>query len=229
MLENWPKPLCDSASGGIGEEREHSTVTTDTSPRNDADRAFRQNLRRDMIARRMALPAATHAALSAAVRDRLAAVFDEFAGDGGGNGSGRVVGFCWPVQNEPDLRPFIAGLRATGCRAALPVVLRPGMPLAFREWWPEQPLVPDRYGIPAPTDGDFLHPDTLLLPVNAFDAGNHRLGYGGGFFDRTLAAMRARPKVVGVGYGTAKLSTIHPQKYDIPMDMVVTEAGTARR
>jgi 5,10-methenyltetrahydrofolate synthetase len=226
--------------GGIDEEREHSTVTTDSLPQNDADRVFRNSLRRDMIARRMALPAARHAALSAAVRDRLAAVFSELAGDGSGNksgnksgnssgnGSGQVVGFCWPVQNEPDLRPFIAGLIAAGCRAVLPVVLRPGVPLAFREWWPEQPLVPDRYGIPTPTDGDFLHPAILLLPVNAFDAGNHRLGYGGGFFDRTLAALAPRPLAIGVGFDFQRVASIRPAAHDLPLDAVVTESGCQR-
>lgn len=195
-------------------------MTTVKRPENDADREFRQALRRDMIARRMALPAAAHTALSAAVRTRLAAAFPDLAG--------RCVGFCWPVQNEPDLLPFVAGLLAAGGRAALPVVVRPGEPLAFREWWPEQPLSPDRYGIPSPTDGDFLLPDVLLLPVNAFDAGNYRLGYGGGFFDRTLAARSPRPLAIGVGFDFQRVASIRPAAHDLPLDAVVTESGCQR-
>ena len=95
--------------------------------------------------------------------------------------AGQVFAFCWPVQNEPDLRPLMQALHADGKRIVLPVVVRPGEPLAFREWWPEQPLVPDRYDIPMPTDGDFLIPQILLLPVNAFDAAGFRIGYGAVF------------------------------------------------
>ncbi|MBW7903678.1 MAG: 5-formyltetrahydrofolate cyclo-ligase [Rhodocyclaceae bacterium] len=195
-------------------------MTTATPCENDEDREFRQALRRDMIARRTALPAEEHAALSAAVRARLADAFPDLAG--------RVVGFCWPVQNEPDLRSFVAGLLAAGGRAALPVVVRAGEPLAFREWWPEQPLAPDRYGIPTPTDGDFLTPQALLLPVNAFDAGNHRLGYGGGFFDRTLAALAPRPLAIGVGFDFQRVASIRPAAHDLPLDAVVTESGCQR-
>ena len=173
-----------------------------------------------MIARRMALPADTHAALSAAVRGRLDAAFPALAE--------RVVGFCWPVQNEPDLRPFVAELIARGGRVVLPVVVRAGAPLAFREWWPDQPLVPDRYDIPTPTDGDFLVPQTLLLPVNAVDAAGYRLGYGGGFFDRTLAALAPRPMTIGVGFDFQRVPSIFPQAHDQPLDAMVTESGCDR-
>ncbi|HEX5801494.1 MAG TPA: 5-formyltetrahydrofolate cyclo-ligase [Azospira sp.] len=191
------------------------------SPETHENAEFRQALRRRMIARRMALPAATHASLSAAVRDRLATTFPALAG--------QLVGFCWPVQNEPDLLPLITTLLARGSRAALPVVVRPGQPLAFREWWPEQPLATDRYGIPTPTDGDFLLPQALLLPVNAFDAGNYRLGYGGGFFDRTLAAFERRPLTIGVGFDFQRVDSIRPEAHDLPLDAVLTESGCQYR
>lgn len=191
------------------------------SPEAHENAEFRQALRRQMLARRMALPAATHAALSAALRDRLATTFPTLAG--------QLVGFCWPVQNEPDLLPLIRKLLAAGSRAALPVVVRPGQPLAFREWWPEQPLAIDRYGIPTPTDGDFLLPQALLLPVNAFDAGNYRLGYGGGFFDRTLAAFARQPLTIGVGFDFQRVESIRPEAHDLPLDAVLTESRCQHR
>lgn len=192
-------------------------MTAGTSP---ADREFRQQLRRDMIARRLALPPAELTARSAAIRDCLAAEFPALATT--------VVGFCWPVQNEPDLLPLVTALRTRGGRITLPVVVRPGEPLAFREWWPEQPLAPDRYDIPTPTDGDFLAPQALLLPVNAFDAANYRLGYGGGFFDRTLAARSPRPLAIGVGFDFQRVDSIRPTAHDLPLDAVVTESGCQR-
>jgi 5-formyltetrahydrofolate cyclo-ligase len=192
-------------------------MTTTDSPEN---KQFRENLRRDMIARRSALPDATHAALSAAVRKQLDDGFPALAE--------LIVGFCWPVQNEPDLRPLILELIARGGHVALPVVVRPGEALAFREWWPDQPLAPDRYGIPTPTDGNFVVPQALLLPVNAFDAANYRIGYGGGFFDRTLAGLSPRPLAIGVGFDFQRVGSIRPQAHDLPLEAMVTESGINR-
>lgn len=192
-------------------------MTTANSLENSA---FRQNLRRDMIAQRMALSVETRARLSAAVRTRIDQAFPGLAE--------LVVGFCWPVQNEPDLLPLVSELVARGGRVVLPVVVRAGAPLAFREWWPDQPLTPDRYGIPTPTDGDFLVPQALLLPVNAFDATNHRIGYGGGFFDRTLASLSPRPLAIGVGFDFQRVDNIHPEVHDLPLDAVVTESNIQR-
>lgn len=181
------------------------------------DREFRAAIRRDMIARRTALVPARHAEMSAAIRLHLDTALPALA-------SG-ITAFCWPVQNEPDLLPLIDALVSHGGRVALPVVVRTGAPLAFREWWPGQPLVPDRYDIPTPTDGEFLSPQTLLLPVNAFDAACFRIGYGGGFFDRTLAAATPRPLAIGVGFDFQFVASTRPQAHDLPLDAVVTESG----
>lgn len=193
-------------------------MTTTESSENGA---FRQKLRRDMIARRMALPAESYATLSASVRRHIDRSFPAL--------SDLIVGFCWPVQNEPDLLPLVSKLIARGGRVALPVVVRPGLPLAFREWWPDQPLQPDRYGIPSPTDGDFLVPQVLLLPVNAFDSCNYRIGYGGGFFDRTLASLSPRPLTIGVGFDFQRVPSIHPQPHDLPLDAMATESGISQQ
>ena len=184
------------------------------------DSRFRSGLRREMLARRAALDRDAHAALSLAIRERLDAAFPEL--------SSHIVAFCWPVQNEPDLVPYAETLRARGARVALPVVIRPGAALAFREWWPGQPLAPDRYDIPTPTDGDFVTPQAILLPLNAFDAACFRIGYGGGFFDRTLASLTPRPLAIGVGFDFQQVASTRPQAHDLPLDAIVTESKLLR-
>ena len=184
------------------------------------DSRFRSGLRREMLARRAALDRDAHATLSLAIRERLDAAFPEL--------SSHIVAFCWPVQNEPDLVPYAETLRARGARVALPVVVHPGAALAFREWWPGQPLAPDRYDIPTPTDGEFVTPQAILLPLNAFDAACFRIGYGGGFFDRTLASLTPRPLAVGVGFDFQQVATTRPQAHDLPLDAIVTESVLLR-
>jgi 5,10-methenyltetrahydrofolate synthetase len=99
--------------------------------------------------------------------------------------------------------------------------------LIFRTWTPSEPLERGIGGIPVPTGGDTVVPDILLAPVVGFDSACFRLGYGGGYFDRTLAAVRCRPRVFGVGYACLRIPTIHPQPHDVPMDVVVTEESPA--
>ena len=143
-----------------------------------------------------------------------------------------TVAFCWPYRNEYDARYTARRLRARGANTALPVVVDSGRPLIFRSWKPGDILTKGVYGIPYPAAGDAIIPDVALVPMNGFDAGGCRLGYGGGFFDRTLAALRAagsRPVAVGVAYELARIDTIHPQPHDIPMDYVVTERGIYQR
>jgi 5,10-methenyltetrahydrofolate synthetase len=86
-------------------------------------------------------------------------------------------------------------------------------------------MVEDRYGIHIPARGAALRPDAILMPLNAFDAAGYRLGYGGGYFDRSLAALSPRPRAVGVGFELARIDSIRPQAHDLPMDFIVTEAG----
>lgn len=181
---------------------------------------WRRALRRDMVNRRLALTAEAHTEFSAAIVGHLLAHLPQLATG--------VVAFCWPVKNEPDVRAALDAWRRHGGRAALPVVVEEGSPLAFRAWEPETPLVPDRYGIPAPAKGDWLVPDAILLPLNAFDGAGYRLGYGGGFFDRTLAALKPRPLAVGVGFEMNRVDSIHPEPHDQRLDWIVTEAGAFR-
>jgi len=140
-----------------------------------------------------------------------------------------TIGFCWPYKNEYDARHLLRRLRDRGAVTALPVVVAPRSPLQFREWHPGVRLSPGVYGIPFPPDSPPCDPDTVLLPMNGFDRGGFRLGYGAGYFDRTLASLARRPFVLGVSFELAAMETIHPQPYDIPADFVVTERGLYRR
>jgi 5-formyltetrahydrofolate cyclo-ligase len=183
----------------------------------------RRLMRRRLIELRLALSDDDCTQRSALLCQHLQKEFPQLAG--------MRVGFCWPVHNEPDLRPLLEAWMLngkTGFHALLPVVLEKDSALAFRNWTATTPLQPDRYGIPTPTMGDFVLPEALLLPLNAFDAAGYRLGYGGGYFDRTLAALSeqgVRPLVIGVGFELARVDSILPEPHDQPLDAIVTEAG----
>lgn len=140
-----------------------------------------------------------------------------------------VLAFCWPIKGEYDARHLARTLRERGALTALPVVVAPGTPLLFREWHPGVPLAAGPLGIPYPIDSQQVQPDHVLLPMNAWDQNGYRLGYGGGFFDRTLAALVEKPLVVGVSYEIARIETVWPQPWDVPVDWVVTERGVYRR
>jgi 5,10-methenyltetrahydrofolate synthetase len=167
--------------------------------------------------------------LDAATRERLRQRIDAHLwGSFPGLAAARV-GFCWPIRGEYDARGLAERLRACGAVTALPVVIAPRQPLAFREWHPGVALASGPLGIPYPVGSDLVVPTAVLVPMNGWDGAGHRLGYGGGFFDRTLASMATKPVAIGVGYELARIETIRPQGWDIPMDWVVTERGVYRR
>lgn len=182
---------------------------------NEDNTAWRRALRRTLVAQRAALSLAEHDRLSAAIVGHLLATLRRPA----------VVAFCWPIKHEPDVRAAVEAWRGQGARAALPFVVEEGAPLAFREWRADSRLLADRYGIPTPQDGDWLSPDLILLPLNGFDADGYRMGYGGGYFDRTLAALSPRPLAVGVGFEINRLESIRPEAHDQRLDWIVTESG----
>jgi 5-formyltetrahydrofolate cyclo-ligase len=139
------------------------------------------------------------------------------------------LAFCWPIRGEYDARHLARTLRERGALTALPVVVAPRAPLIFREWHPGVELASGPLDIPYPKGSPEVVPTAVLLPMNGWDGKGYRLGYGGGFFDRTLAAAAKKPVVIGVAYELAKMQTIHPQDWDIPVDWVVTERGVYRR
>jgi 5-formyltetrahydrofolate cyclo-ligase len=140
-----------------------------------------------------------------------------------------VVSVYWPIRSEPDLRPWMRALHDRGVRVALPVALALGQPLKFREWRPGGGLARGIWNIPHPADGAEILPTVSIAPVVGFDGNCYRLGYGGGFFDRTLAALTPTPLAIGVGYPTAFIPTIFPQPHDVPMDWIVTGSGAPMR
>jgi 5-formyltetrahydrofolate cyclo-ligase len=140
-----------------------------------------------------------------------------------------VVSVYWPIRAEPDLRPWMRALHDRGVRVALPVALALGQPLKFREWRPGGGLARGIWNIPYPADGAEILPTVSIGPVVGFDGNCYRLGYGGGFFDRTLAALTPTPLAIGVGYPTAFIPTIFPQPHDVPMDWIVTGSGAPMR
>ncbi|MGA8054397.1 MAG: 5-formyltetrahydrofolate cyclo-ligase [Burkholderiales bacterium] len=187
-------------------------------------RAWRKALRESLVARRLAMPPAT--------LDGWRRTIDRHLEHGFPGLTHGIVAFCWPYRNEYDPRFLARRLRERGAVTALPVVVAPRQPLVFREWRPDVELASGVLEIPYPVGTPEVTPTAALVPMNGFDAGGYRLGYGGGFFDRTLAALAdagRKPTSIGVAFEIARIDTIRPQPYDIPMDFVVTERGIYER
>ena len=183
--------------------------------------AWRRAQRAELLARRMAIAPAARARQQAAITQTLLAQFIP--------GPGSVVALYWPFQGEFDPRHAMLQWRARGVRGVLPVVVEKARPLQFREWWPGVATRPGVFGLPVPQETELLTPDLVLMPPVGFDARCFRLGYGGGYYDRTLAALRERPvHKIGVAFELSRMDTIFPQPHDIAMDLVVTEAGIHR-
>jgi 5-formyltetrahydrofolate cyclo-ligase len=187
----------------------------------DALKSWRRAQRERLIAERAALDSVTLERWRHRIDGFLERSFPGLAG--------RRVAFCWPIKNEYDARHFARTLRGRGSLTALPVVVAPRQPLAFREWHPGVELARGALDIPYPVGSPEVVPEAVLLPMNGWDPQGYRLGYGAGFFDRTLASLPAHPVVIGISYEQARLPTIHPQAWDIPVDYLVTERGVYRR
>jgi 5-formyltetrahydrofolate cyclo-ligase len=184
-------------------------------------KAWRKETRERLVAARAALPSATLDSWRRRIDEYLELSFPGLAR--------RRLAFCWPIKGEYDARHFARTMRDRGALTLLPVVVAPRQPLVFREWHPGVALATGALGIAYPASSPEHVPEAVLLPMNGWDAQGYRLGYGAGFFDRTLANLAKRPVVIGVSYEMAKLDTIQPQPWDIPMDYVVTERGVYRR
>lgn len=178
---------------------------------------FRAALRREKLAARTALDEKTRAALSARIEAHLATLLMPLPP--------QTLAFCAPIRGEFDVRPLASLLIERGWRTAMPVVEAADAPMRFRTWMPSSAMDIDRHGIPIPTGGQDIVPDIVLLPLVAFDPQGFRLGYGGGYFDRTLATLVPRPLAIGVGFELGRVADIRPQAHDMPLDAAVTEAG----
>ena len=187
----------------------------------DQLKAWRKTERQRLIAAREMLDAATLDRFRERMDAHIERAFPGLAS--------AKLAFCWPIKGEYDARHLARTLRERGASTALPVVVAPRTPLIFREWHPGVELAVGPLDIPYPVNSPEVVPNAVLLPMNGWDAAGYRLGYGAGFFDRTLEKFRKKPAVIGVTYELARMDTIHPQSWDIPVDWVVTERGVYRR
>ncbi len=158
---------------------------------------------------------------SAAIADHL----DRLLAERFGSVKGLTISAWWPIKAELNLRTWLTGLAARGAQAALPIVATKGAPLIFRPWTADTKMERGFWNIPVPAEGPEVHPDVTLAPVVGWDDAAYRLGYGGGYFDRTLAALSPRPFAIGIGLDEAHIPTIFPQPHDIPMQLIVTQSG----
>jgi 5-formyltetrahydrofolate cyclo-ligase len=184
--------------------------------------AWRRAERERQIDARMALSVAQRQEASARIIGRV----DAWCRTAALLAPGVIVSGYWPLRGEPDMRPWLASLVDAGLTCALPVVVEKGAPLQFRAWTPGCAMEKGFWGIPVPAAATPVTPDILLAPVVGFDPANFRLGYGGGYFDRTLEQMRGqglRYHAIGVGYAMARLETIRPLAHDIALDTVITD------
>ncbi len=197
-------------------------LSPDFQPRRERSSAWgdvarwRRAERQRLIEARLVIPAQERTARA----ERIAASLDRAIGVV----SRRIVAVYWPFRGEPDLRNWSIRVIGRGGRIALPVVIRKGWPLEFRIWAPGDPLERGALDILVPSRGPAVTPDIVVAPVVGFDGANFRLGYGGGFYDRTLAAMAGTARTFGVGYAEARIPTIYPQQHDIALGEIVTDA-----
>ena len=143
----------------------------------------------------------------------------------------QVVAGYWPLPEEIDVRPLMTNLHLSGHVLVLPVVVGRGQPLIFRQWRPSLPLDAGVYGIPVPgAEAPELTPGVLLVPLLAFDDEGRRLGYGAGYYDRTLAALRRAGDILAIGaaYAAQRMDSLPEEASDQRLDWVVTEEGAIR-
>ena len=183
--------------------------------------ASKSDLRRQMRARRRGLATLNPDAAEQAAARLPVEILGRFAVAAGYHAVGGELS-PWPVLRR---------LRAAGARIALPVAPQPGAPLIFRAHDPDQPLEPDAARIPSPTvAADILIPDLIIAPLVAFDRAGVRLGQGGGYYDRTLQALRAAGPliVIGLAYAGQEVECVPRDEHDQPLDAILTETGYHR-
>jgi 5-formyltetrahydrofolate cyclo-ligase len=178
-------------------------------------RAWRKQTRSELIERRLAMAPEERARLGDAakrsLRDRVE--LNRY----------HTLGIYWPFRGEIDVRDLAREHIAAGRTVALPVVVTKAAPIEFWRWEPGMKLARGVWNIPIPPQREVVRPDALIVPLVGFDAQRYRLGYGGGYYDRTLATFQPRPFCIGLGYARFQLESIHPQPHDIAMDMIVTD------
>jgi 5-formyltetrahydrofolate cyclo-ligase len=184
-------------------------------------RNWRRFERQRLLAMRTAVPQPERRMWGQGIENRLRTLLSERPSI--------ILGAYWPFQAEFDPRPLIDWMIASGSSVALPAVVDKKGPLEYRAWRPGDKLVDGVWNIPVPERRVVVTPQAVLAPLVGFDRECYRLGYGGGYFDRTLAALSPRPLAIGIGFELSLIETIYPQSFDMPMDLIVTEACLRRR
>jgi 5-formyltetrahydrofolate cyclo-ligase len=139
---------------------------------------------------------------------------------------GAVVSGFWPMDDEIDIRPLLRALHSFGHAVVLPVTPKRGLPLTFRVWHPSAAMVREAFGTFAPS-GEVLSPDFLLIPLLAFDRRCFRLGYGGGYFDRTLPLL-APAFTLGCAFASQEVARVPTEDFDVRLDAIATEREIIR-
>ncbi len=177
---------------------------------------MKQDLRDQLMARRRAITSEERAKCDAALKLHVLAWWERQPVTS--------VGVYWPIRGEPDLQAAYAGLAQRGVQLALPVVVRVNAPLQFAKWTPGDALVTGAMKVPVPSPPQvIIHPEALLIPCVGFNRQRMRLGYGGGYYDRTLAT-NPRPLAIGIAYH-GSLATFAADPHDIALDAIITEDG----
>ncbi|HZO21155.1 MAG TPA: 5-formyltetrahydrofolate cyclo-ligase [Steroidobacteraceae bacterium] len=198
----------------------HEFETTPPSPseRWEDVKLWRKARREELLARRAQRSAEERLSLSAPILEYLFENIDA--------SKCPVLGLYWPIRGEIDLRALARRHVESGGIVGLPVVVQKAAPVEFWRWHPGVAMRRGLWDIPVPPERAPVTPQLLVIPLVGFDGARFRLGYGGGFYDRTLAAAAPRPKTIGIGFADAQLPTIYPQPHDVPMELVVTDRFT---
>jgi 5,10-methenyltetrahydrofolate synthetase len=193
----------------------------DTS--NDKSAQTKKILRQQLIADRLAMPdrAVRATMLQQVMRIWLVGRTDT------------VIGAYWPIKGEFDPLPALHRWKEDGelldeplrRRIGLPVIDKLTKTLTFHVWYPGCPMEEDAYGIPKPKDTDVIQPTLLFVPCVGYGPGGYRLGYGGGFYDRTLASLQPKPFTVGLGFTQGFVDDLEPEPHDIPLDAILNDHG----
>jgi 5,10-methenyltetrahydrofolate synthetase len=136
-----------------------------------------------------------------------------------------VLGFYWPIRGELDLRGIARGHLDAGGITAVPVVVAKNEPVEFWSWEPGSPMQRGFWNIPVPLERRCVTPEVLVIPLVGYDAAGYRLGYGGGFYDRTLAQLQPKPYTVGLGFTQDFLFDFEPEPHDVPLNAILNDNG----
>ena len=144
-----------------------------------------------------------------------------------------VIGAYWPIKGEFDPLPALHRWKEDGelldapqrRRIGLPVVNKATRSMTFHAWYPGCPMEEDAYGIPKPKDTEVVLPTLVFVPCVGYGVGGYRVGYGGGFYDRMLAALQPRPFAVGLGFGMGFVPELEPEAHDVPLDTILNDHG----